>query len=100
MGKLITLSELYSTEDLDFKIREISKQKGLTLTALADKLGYSKVYLSRIMNGHITLSIKHLEEISKALDISVHELIKLPEGYEHIYSEDSKEWQGTIKTKR
>lgn len=99
MGKVITLDELYSTRDLDFKIREITKEKGLTLTALAQKLGYSKVYLSRIMNGHITLSIKHIEEISSALDVTVHELIRLPEGYEHVYSEQTREWMGTVKIK-
>lgn len=62
--------------DIGKRIREIRISKGMTLDALAKKLGYntrSTVY--KIENGDIKLNIEGLANMAKALEISVDELL-------------------------
>ena len=58
------------------RIKEIRTSKGLTLDALAKRLGYntrSTVY--KIENGDIKLNIEGLANMAKALEISIDELL-------------------------
>ena len=58
------------------RIKEIGISKGLTLDALAKKLGYntrSTVY--KIENGDIKLNLDGLTNVARALDISIEELM-------------------------
>ena len=62
--------------DIGKRIKEIRISKGLTLDALAKKLGYntrSTVY--KIENGDIKLNLDGLSNIARALDISIEELM-------------------------
>lgn len=53
-------------------IKEIIKEKGYTVTSLAEKLGMTQVSLSRIINGNPT--VETLEKIANALDVDVRDL--------------------------
>jgi len=54
------------------RIKEVAKEKGYTVTNLADKLEMSQVSLSRIINGNPTAET--LLKIANALDVDVREL--------------------------
>lgn len=54
------------------RIAEICKEKGLTQTALAEKMGISRVGLSKAINGNTT--VQTLEKIAEALGVEVPEL--------------------------
>ena len=49
------------------RVREILAEKGLKQQELADSLGMSKSYLSRILHGNINLTLDSLEDLQKAL---------------------------------
>lgn len=58
--------------DNDFRIAEILKSKGMTQTDLAEKIGISRVGLSKAINGNTTITT--LRKIAAALDVEVSEL--------------------------
>ena len=58
--------------DNDFRIAEILKSKGMTQTDLAEKIGISRVGLSKAINGNTTITT--LRKIAAALSVSVPEL--------------------------
>ncbi len=58
--------------DNEFRIAEILKSKGMTQTDLADKIGISRVGLSKAINGNTTITT--LRKISAALEVDVTEL--------------------------
>lgn len=51
------------------QIRELRKQRGLTLKLLAEQTGLSIPYLSQIENGHVDLNITNLKTIGQALEV-------------------------------
>jgi len=57
---------------MDLRIREICKDKGETITGLAEKINISKGALSQAINGNPTVGT--LQKISDALDVSLIEL--------------------------
>lgn len=54
------------------RIKEVAKEKGYSVTNLAEKLDMSQVSLSRIINGNPTAET--LLKIANALDVDVREL--------------------------
>lgn len=54
------------------RVKEIAKQKGITLTQIAEKLGISNVNLSASLNGNPTLN--RLQEVADILEVEVPEL--------------------------
>lgn len=54
------------------RIKEVAKEKGYSVTNLAEKLEMSQVSLSRIINGNPTAET--LLKIANALDVDVREL--------------------------
>lgn len=58
--------------DNEFRIAEILKERGMTQTDLAEKIGISRVGLSKAINGNTTITT--LRKIAAALDASVPEL--------------------------
>ncbi|SEA67875.1 XRE family transcriptional regulator, master regulator for biofilm formation [Thalassobacillus cyri] len=55
------------------RIQAIRKQRGLSLTELAERAGVAKSYLSSIeRNLQSNPSIQFLEKISSELDVSIH----------------------------
>ena len=55
-------------------IKELAKQKGLSLEDIADKLGVSRVTVSRNINGNPT--VKTLEAIAQVLDVDIKDLFQ------------------------
>ena len=55
-----------------FRIMEMCKQRGMTLTALADQMGITRVGLSKAINGNTTIGT--LEKVANALGCEVVEL--------------------------
>jgi len=59
---------------MKMRIKEVIKEKGLTIQALADSMGINRVNLSTSINGNPT--IETLEKIANALGVSVAELFE------------------------
>lgn len=60
-----------------FRITEICKERGITQTELAEKIGISRVGLSKAVNGNTTIAT--LNKIAAALGVSVSDLFTPPE---------------------
>ena len=54
-------------EALGKKLRQLRREQGLTLRKLAESIGKSESYLSRVENGQIDLSLSTLKEIADQL---------------------------------
>jgi transcriptional regulator with XRE-family HTH domain len=54
---------------MDLRIKEIAKQKGITLGEIAKKLNISNVNLSNSLNGNPTLN--RLKEVSDILEVEL-----------------------------
>lgn len=61
-----------------FKIKEIIKEKGMTMQQLSEELGIHRTNLSTSLSGNPTLS--RLEDIAKILDVKLTDLFKEDEG--------------------
>lgn len=58
------------------RIKEVIKEKGLTITSLADKLGIARESLSRMI---VSPSYPTLEKIAAALNVPMWQLFASPE---------------------
>ena len=56
------------------RIKEIIKEKGMTVQTLADKMGINRVGLSNHINGNPSVAV--LEKISAALEVPIQELFE------------------------
>lgn len=63
---------MFTPMDNEFRIAEILKENGMTQTDLAERIGISRVGLSKAINGNTTITT--LRKIAAALDVSVPEL--------------------------
>ena len=61
---------------MDLRIKEVIKEKGMTITELADKMGINRVNLSNMVNGNPT--VETLNKIAGALEVPVTELFEQP----------------------
>ena len=59
------------------RIKDIIKEKGLTINEVADKLGITRVTLSTQING--TANISSYEKIAEALEVPMWQLFASPE---------------------
>ena len=57
---------------MELRVKEICKERGLQMQELADKLGITRITLTRNISGNPTIST--LENIAAALGVSVPEL--------------------------
>ena len=57
---------------MELRVKELCKEKGLQMQELADKLGITRITLTRNISGNPTIST--LENIAAALGVSVPEL--------------------------
>lgn len=58
------------------RIKEVIKDKGLSVQELAEKMGISRVGLSQHINGNPSVEV--LDRIASALDVPVTELFEQP----------------------
>lgn len=61
---------------MNLRIKEVCKEKGVTLQHVAEVIGVNRVSLSNSINGNPT--IQTLEKIANALGVAVSELIDEP----------------------
>lgn len=61
---------------MEYRIKELCKEKGINLADLATKIGTSQASISRIITGNGNPTMDTMERISKALDVSISDLIK------------------------
>ncbi len=61
-------------EDIGSKIRELRKDKGLTVTELAKSVGCSPSFISQLERGKVSPSIATLKKITDALGINIVDL--------------------------
>jgi len=61
-----------------FKIKEILKERGMTMLQLAEELGIHRTNLSTSLSGNPTLS--RLDQIAKILDVKLTDLFREDEG--------------------
>ena len=57
---------------MNLRIKEVIKEKGMTITELADKMGINRVNLSNMVNGNPT--VETLTKIATALNVPITEL--------------------------
>lgn len=62
---------------MDLKIKEVLKEKGLTITQLSEVMGINRVNLSNMINGNPTAET--LEKIADALGVPVWRLLVSPD---------------------
>ena len=69
---------------LTLRIKEICKEKGITLNVLAEKIGISQPSISGIATGRQKPSLDTIEKLAEALEVPVSELFDAPkEGIIH-----------------
>ncbi|MDA7026968.1 helix-turn-helix domain-containing protein [Bacillus sp. CLL-7-23] len=79
------------------RIKQYRKEKGYSLSELAEKAGVAKSYLSSIeRNLQTNPSIQFLEKVSAVLDVSVHTLLDEKDATEYDGQLDS-EWENLVR---
>ena len=66
---------------MGFRIKEICKEKSISMGMLADKLGITSVSLSQCLSGNP--SLKRLQEIADALGVGLLDLFEKPKSEIH-----------------
>jgi len=61
------------------QIRHLAKKKGYSINLLADFAGISRGYLSTILRGKKSPTLRTIEKIAMALDVEFADLFKKPE---------------------
>jgi regulatory protein len=61
---------------MNLRIKEVIKERGTTITELADKMGINRVNLSNMVNGNPT--VETLNKIADAIGCQVTELFEQP----------------------
>lgn len=63
----------YRNNELKRRIQQICREKGMTQTELAQKIGITKATLSDSIGGDMRLST--IDRIAKSLDVSIKDLL-------------------------
>ena len=66
-------------EELPANLERLRRRKGLTQEDLASLMGYTRAYVSRLELGTCAASMAVLRKLSKALEVSVADLLASPE---------------------
>lgn len=61
---------------MTLRVREICKEKGMTMKELAEKIGINPITLTQSLNGNPTLS--RLTEVATILEVDVADLFREP----------------------
>jgi len=60
--------------DIGKRLRELRKDKGLSLRDIEDRTGLPKAYVSIVENGRTTPTLQMLERWAEALDVELYQL--------------------------
>ncbi|GJL67714.1 MAG: transcriptional regulator [Nitrospirales bacterium] len=63
-------------ESFGDRVRQLRREKGLSQESFADKCGLDRTYISGIERGKRNISLRNIEVIAKALQISISKLMK------------------------
>ena len=80
---------------MNLRIKEICKNKKVTLKQLSDKLGISRQALDLSIKNNPGLN--RLQEIAIALECEVPELLEVENPFYHLYDKDTGNWEGIRK---
>lgn len=61
---------------MENRIKEVLKNKGISVGSLAEKVGITQPNMSNIINGKSNPSIETLEKIANVLEVSISELLE------------------------
>lgn len=75
-------------DEISAKIRNLRKEKDLTLKDLSEKTGLSVSFLSQIENGSSSLAITSLKKIAEALNVAIEYFFKTPEIHNFLVKSD------------
>lgn len=64
----------FQKKDMLDRLRDILKERGLTLKAFSEMSGISQPNLSNYINGNISPTLDTLEKIAKALNVEIQDL--------------------------
>lgn len=64
------------TKVMSLRIKEVIKEKGLTIEKVADRMGINRVGLSNHINGNPSVEV--LQRIADALEVNITELFEPP----------------------
>lgn len=64
------------------RLKEVMKERGVKQNDLAERLGVTSQYISGVVTGRLTVSLKRLEEIAGILGV---EPIALMKGSENVF---------------
>tara|TARA_R110002051_G_scaffold224048_1_gene287238 strand:- start:1978 stop:2280 length:303 start_codon:yes stop_codon:yes gene_type:complete len=79
------------------RLKKICKSKGIKLIDVAKAVGKTQVTFSRITTGVSPLNLELLQKIAEYLNVSVHELLEVEDGFEHYYGTKTNKWLGIRK---
>ncbi len=88
---------LTTNEIIGQNILTILNKKSLTQAALAEKLGWTRQEVNKIVHGRKNVTAQELKKISDALNVSMEELVK--EGAVNENIEPIKLFMGQVRTK-
>lgn len=57
------------------RIKELREARGMTLEALAERVGLSASYVQRLENGERNLSLKHIQSFADALEVGGRDIL-------------------------
>jgi len=83
------------------RIRSLRKAQGLTQEDLGEKANLHYTYIGAVERGECNISLKNIEKIATALDITLSELFSFPSGYQAATKEETliSEIVGMLKNK-
>lgn len=64
---------------MELRIKDVLKEKKVTVVSLAGMIGITQPNMSNIVNGKSTPSLETLEKIATALDVPMWQLLASPE---------------------
>lgn len=64
---------------MDFRIKSILKERGITALILAQKIDMTQANLSNIMTGKTTPTLPTLQKIADALQVPISDLFEQPQ---------------------
>lgn len=83
-------------KEVGMKIREIRTKKKMTLEEVANAIGVTKSYVSKLERGEKRLNLEILQSISKVLDVDVTTIFPNKEQVHNPYTQDE-DWAFLIK---
>lgn len=67
--------------DIASTVRELRKQRDLSQNGLAERMGISRTYISKLEGGKLTPGMYSIERIAKALNVNISTLLGEPKAW-------------------